>query len=773
VEKVEHLRGQVTPTDLVKQEVRINHLIEPILQVTCNCLGCRPEGGIHRTEDVKLHYCGFDVNLNGLGLSRVRHALIGGLMRDKLDTITTWFQDSLFIVDNLCVPLWTYRKKPQIASILGPSIRSTALYWFVLRASGLWVKELKYQLTWLFNHGEVLSGESTIEYPVRKPSIFGRDGLIAYGSIQKQYDLLIRTKSNREVNRSFRNTVLQGVKRGMPTVDKDFIKQAAADHRAVLSVQRETPSEILDFFEEEVIKMFKKPFREDYSKIGAGLSHKACSERPLAKLGSLAEVFDYTLNGSVQKILASQIGETYLFRMTYSPRFGVEEHRFRFHIGSMIHQCHLRSLEPDYQVPDTFVKFILEPLKCRTITKAPAFVNGLYRQIQQYLWGTLREDWRFSLIGETVGREHITNLQEESGYCFPEDTELLWVSGDYSAATDNLNMDVTTTIVDALMRNDWIYRMVMRRGLIGNKINYTNCHPALGESEIPSPFVQTNGQLMGCIFSFVVLCIANFLAFKYAARKHFGKDHLYVKRCPVLINGDDILFNCPPDFPKVWSETVSQVGFEKSVGKNFEAKKFCTINSQYFLFKSGRVKAIPYLNQGFIFDQKKGEDTDTLDPALGQKTVNEKLYSLNFTDYFKGWVGSCMESRIGRALGILLGHRKDIGWSGRGLHDLGLSTAQDPLPVRILADRIATEKACGTDGYLRSIQSSNKVYSLIGTPDLPDIKRLKQRCERQAKLGLVAYMRSRLVGEARKSADLRFSRSGGGISWIVNYLMRG
>lgn len=87
---------------------------------------------------------------------------------------------------------------------------------------------------------------------------------------------------------------------------------------------------------------------------------------------------------------------------------------------------------------------IPEPLKARIITKGEGFPYYASMPLQKDAWRTLVGKKEFSLIGEPLSEEHLiaieqgtTNLLVEVG--LPQITFDLWVSGDYSAATDGLS----------------------------------------------------------------------------------------------------------------------------------------------------------------------------------------------------------------------------------------------------------------------------------------------------------------------------------------------
>ena len=158
-----------------------------------------------------------------------------------------------------------------------------------------------------------------------------------------------------------------------------------------------------------------------------------------------------------------------------------------------------------------------------------------------------------------------------------------------------------------------------------------------------TPGVQTNGQLMGNILSFPLLCIANYCAYHIAIERYklsqienyAGPDenlpsrNLRVKRVmaeyPVRINGDDILFRSTGEQYDEWKNAVKSIGFNLSLGKNFAHPYFCQINSQLFRVSHdvfGEVcgtDRIHYFNFGQLTGRKKGMSSEDARMDLGSK----------------------------------------------------------------------------------------------------------------------------------------------------------
>jgi hypothetical protein len=237
---------------------------------------------------------------------------------------------------------------------------------------------------------------------------------------------------------------------------------------------------------------------------------------------------------------------------------------------------------PDFKsYPRARVASVLEPLKVRLITAMSSVHTIAAKPLQISLWKYLRQIPPFSLIGESISEIPIQALFDRHKRLFGNEDDPPIVSGDYQAATDRLNINVTKIIQDEINRCiDPSDRFLIKsfNSILREQILF---YPSW--SKIP-PAKQENGQLMGSILSFCVLCIANL--FTYVESLTPELQHRFYVKCdlspaqlPVLVNGDDILFRAHPDQYDRWLKSTSSVGFQLSVGKNFVHQKFFTVNS--------------------------------------------------------------------------------------------------------------------------------------------------------------------------------------------------
>jgi hypothetical protein len=217
---------------------------------------------------------------------------------------------------------------------------------------------------------------------------------------------------------------------------------------------------------------------------------------------------------------------------------------------------------------------ITEPLKVRMITKGEPLPYFFSKFAQKYLWDILKCLEPFELIGKPIEKAMIGRV-----------TTLQWrkflVSGDYSAATDNLSIKVTREI--------W---SIIKEVLFGEFPDYlvNLWESTLLEHEVSYPaktglntVIQTNGQLMGSVLSFPILCIANFVGYWISREREVGTPLAYslIAR-EVLVNGDDILFGTDEVHYSIWKKVVDEIGFELSLGKNYIHESTFCINSTFF-----------------------------------------------------------------------------------------------------------------------------------------------------------------------------------------------
>jgi len=105
------------------------------------------------------------------------------------------------------------------------------------------------------------------------------------------------------------------------------------------------------------------------------------------------------------------------------------------------------------------------------------------------------------------------------------------------------------------------------------------------------------GQMMGSQLSFPLLCIVNYLAFRFSTMD---------ETIPVKINGDDIVFRSTRSVAERWMESVSHAGLKLSKGKTLVDCSIFTLNSCLFSASQFSVKSLPFIRAKALFGTEEG-----------------------------------------------------------------------------------------------------------------------------------------------------------------------
>jgi len=222
---------------------------------------------------------------------------------------------------------------------------------------------------------------------------------------------------------------------------------------------------------------------------------------------------------------------------------------------------------------DRKVQLINDNGKTRTVTVATAFQQTLL-PLHILLYNHLsNKDW---LLRGDATANCFKQFERKEGEVF--------VSGDYESATDNFNSHHSRNILSLIFENSSSIPVGIQqqaiRSLTGSLLYKGNRYP------------QIAGQLMGNLLSFPLLCLTNFLAFKYAVRR----------KVPLMINGDDIVFRCTPVEADKWFKTIGDSGLVVSRGKTLVHGKFFSLNSTFFESRWNRKPSlVPVIRSKAIF----------------------------------------------------------------------------------------------------------------------------------------------------------------------------
>jgi hypothetical protein len=239
--------------------------------------------------------------------------------------------------------------------------------------------------------------------------------------------------------------------------------------------------------------------------------------------------------------------------------------------------------------PITAVVHVLkEAAKTRMITASDGVLQWWGKCLQKPIHDQLRRVPYFEHIGKPVEAMDF----EAEWDCGPDE---FINSVDYKAATDFVNMNYTEFTWACLCRSLGLDTFCFETGramLCGQVLSTCD---AEGNEQLVG---QTNGQLMGCILSFPILCILNHVCLRLAA---LSVGRPFVGRC----NGDDAVCKMTTASYERWLPLIDRVGFRRSPGKNYCSTKFLSLNSTIFIRGLMGWRRLPFLNLGLLLGHSR------------------------------------------------------------------------------------------------------------------------------------------------------------------------
>jgi len=274
------------------------------------------------------------------------------------------------------------------------------------------------------------------------------------------------------------------------------------------------------------------------------------------------------------------------------------------------------------------IQAVLEPNKIRIISKGEALPYYSCKPLQKALHTTMRNMPSFRLIGRPLDLEDIRDLTNMTTL------DMKWFSVDYSAATDGLSWKYSGRIFRYLIEDlPEMQREIANLVLGPHQLWYP------GE-DMPRG-IQTNGQLMGSILSFPILCLANlgvYLLTTQQEHRFWSHDQ---RLNHVLINGDDMVYASDPDNWVKHVDIGKKVGLEMSVGKAYVHREYLNINSTSIhcpLHKKvvrPTIREIGFLNSGLFFGQHKVQGRRNDGMAASHHEAAEGIV-VNINEMLKG-----------------------------------------------------------------------------------------------------------------------------------------
>lgn len=424
------------------------------------------------------------------------------------------------------------------------------------------------------------------------------------------------SSSHKKKNCTFFWSLLQGVKRACEFAGDGFIRESMEKHASVLSRIHPVDLDLEERFTREFEVFFKDfcPKLEDRFEMSNSASWEYRRSDGGARACLLDRANDISLSSSPEERVLCRVSAGSLCSVLYGMyevKPGVIKQLRGVRTPTTCELYYDILSEKDFRLRAYFdscspamVAAILEPLKVRLITKGPSASYYVAKTLQKDLLKYIQSFPQFELTGDTLRPDHIYRMldrEKNDSFEFMEFSH--FVSGDYSAATDNLGIQYTQQGFEAAMdeadlRFNW--KSIFRSVLWGHEVHYP---PKFGLPKIR----QQNGQLMGSPLSFPFLCVCNLIAYKLSMEDWLPRGtKLNYRDLPVLVNGDDILFRTNPYHYEIWKNHVQAIGFNLSVGKNYIHKNVLTINSTMYHYSQDlKLKLIPYNNFGLLSGTSK------------------------------------------------------------------------------------------------------------------------------------------------------------------------
>jgi hypothetical protein len=230
-------------------------------------------------------------------------------------------------------------------------------------------------------------------------------------------------------------------------------------------------------------------------------------------------------------------------------------------------QASLKGIDVPVSPPRARLNVVQAAGKPRALTQFPTeslVLGPLHKTIYSHL---SNQEW---LLRGPVTDKSLEKFRKDAG---------IIVSGDYSSATDGLSIEVAEVILSGLLsRSIEVPREIREYAIKTLRPRLFSLDHGIEE------FSAKRGQMMGSYLSFPLLCLQNYLAYRWVCQLT-GSDV-----GPVLINGDDILFQCSPDFYPIWVSELRSVGLEVETSKTSVSRSYGTLNSTLVKWSSGQLR---------------------------------------------------------------------------------------------------------------------------------------------------------------------------------------
>nr|UJQ92823.1 MAG: putative RNA-dependent RNA polymerase [Narnaviridae sp.]UJQ92925.1 MAG: putative RNA-dependent RNA polymerase [Narnaviridae sp.] len=435
---------------------------------------------------------------------------------------------------------------------------------------------------------------------------------------------------------------LYNCKGAAAAVGPEFIKEALAKHKEILTTPKTPPTPIsTEYNEDPLLTAITQCARTIFGSVPQ--KDLKVERRPPSRFPSLNSSANYRRDqGGAGGEILSQIEEAsdpfyalqpeegYFWgyahhnaecievRTPYDPAIWIE--------AEILSETRALAKAASGLGVDAQVIPLSEPFKVRTITKGDCDMYHLARRWQKVIHSKMRKQLNCSLIGKPCDGVFLSKIFYESEHFDYSNKQGFFVSGDYESATDLLNPQLSLWAQNEIsnrLRIPLEHQRVLNACLTEHNLYYGE----KDENGNKITYKQTWGQLMGSPTSFPVLCLINLAATKMAyelymkecLEKQSGGKVNYVdiplEQLPMCVNGDDILFWCHNDrHYQIWKDVTANAGLKFSLGKNYTHRKYCIINSEmyrYRLTESLPFQKVPCINTRLLEGGNRSTVTST------------------------------------------------------------------------------------------------------------------------------------------------------------------
>lgn len=233
--------------------------------------------------------------------------------------------------------------------------------------------------------------------------------------------------------------------------------------------------------------------------------------------------------------------------------------------------------EPPFAMPLS----LPEALKTRTITTGPSALYFVLKPLQKKMWSILSKHPCFELTGSPISADYI---QKRMGSSLKSGKK--FASLDYKNATNLIEGRASEIVCEELSKVlglDPDVAFLLKRSLTGHIM----IDPS-SKNQPPDSVPQSNGQLMGSVTSFIVLCLINAAICRWTLeldQPSRNLSRITLRDAKLCVNGDDAVMPLTENGFKTWSRIGEFVGLCKSIGKVYFSSRFLNMNSTSFRYR--------------------------------------------------------------------------------------------------------------------------------------------------------------------------------------------